>query len=92
MIIKTAKDILVKHNARFFMTMLDDTLLNQKWHAPPQVIELQDEIRPYLHDFENRNFLDWAKVKGYAISHSGHPLEEAHASAASIMLDKIQDL
>ena len=83
--IKTAIDVLKKRNTRFIMTCLDDLLFCQKWHAPPHVIELQQEIRPHIVDFEGMNFLDWARHKNFAIGPGGHPLDQAHAAAAELM-------
>jgi hypothetical protein len=90
--IKHTIDTLVKHQTKFFMTGLDSVMMDQIWHAPPQVIDLQESIAPYLHYFEGRNFLDWSRHKGFAITPAGHPLEAAHAAAAELMLPKIQQM
>ena len=90
--IKNTIDILKKHNTRFFMTNVDDSLMCQRWHAPPHIVELQEEVQPHLHAFEGRNFLDWARHKEFAITPAGHPLEAAHAAAAELMLPKIQKI
>jgi hypothetical protein len=74
------------------MTGLDSVMMDQIWHAPPQVIDIQESIAPYLHYFEGRNFLDWSRHKGFAITPAGHPLEAAHAAAAELMLPKIQQM
>jgi hypothetical protein len=85
MYIKTAVDFLKNYKIPFVMTCVDDTLFCQKWHAPPYVVRLQDQIRPYMYNFEGRNFVDWSRHKGFDISPTGHPLCEAHAAAAEIM-------
>lgn len=90
--IKSTIDTLVRHKTKFFMTSIDDLLMDQRWHAPPQVVELQEQISPYLHNFEGKNFLDWARCSQLEISQAGHPLEAAHAKAADIMLPKVKKL
>ena len=74
------------------MTMLDDLLWCQQWHAPEFVRHLQQEVRSYIHDFEGHNFLDWSRNRGFEISSSEHPLEKAHAAAADYMLPKIKKI
>lgn len=90
--IKTAIDQLVSTGTRFLMTAIDPILLCQRWHAPPHLVKLQDDIRPYIHDFEGRNFLDWSRYRGFEITAAGHPLEEAHAAAAELMLPVIDTI
>lgn len=92
MYIKTAIDHLMGVGARFFMTCIDPVLFCQQWHAPPHVVKLQDEVRAHIHDFEGRNFLDWSRHRGFEITAAGHPLEQAHAVAADLMLPVMQDL
>lgn len=87
--IKTAIDYLVGAGARFIMTSIDPTLFCQRWHAPPHIVKLQEAIRPYIHDFQGRNFLDWSRHRGFEITAAGHPLEESHAAAAELMLPVI---
>lgn len=92
MYIKTTIDILRKNNRKFVMTCVDDLLFCTKWHAPHHVLELQQEIRPYIHDFEGKNFLAWSRDRGFKITAAGHPLEAAHAAAADIMLPVIESI
>lgn len=92
MYIKTTIDHLRSKQVRFVMTAIDDLLWCQQWHAPALIRYLQQEIRPYIHDFEGRNFLAWAKHRGFQISSNNHPLEEAHAAAAELMLPVVQKL
>ena len=87
--IKTAIDFLQRLHIPFIMTSIDDILLCEKWHAPTPVLELQQNIRPYISDFEGRNFVDWSRHRGFKISPTGHPLEEAHAAAADLMAPSI---
>lgn len=90
--IKTAIDQLTSAGVKFLMTSIDPVLFCQQWYAPPHVVELKDEIRPYIHDFEGRNFLDWSRHRGFEITSAGHPLEEAHHAAADLMLPKIKQI
>jgi hypothetical protein len=90
MYIKTAIDYLLEKKITFLMTAMDDLLWCQQWHATPLVRKLQQDIRPYVHDFEGRNFLDWSRHRKFRIGEAGHPLEEAHAAAAELMLPVLQ--
>jgi hypothetical protein len=92
MYIKLTVDILQKHRVKFAMTTIDDQLWCDRWHAPPHILEMQQEIRPYVLDFEGRNFLDWSQHHGFDISSTGHPLVEAHQAAADVILPKIKNL
>ena len=90
--IKTTIDYLVSAGTKFFMTLVDPVLMCQRWHAPPHVVRLQDVIRPYIHDFEGKNFLDWSRHRGFDITAAGHPSHEAHAAAAKLMLPVIESI
>jgi hypothetical protein len=37
--------------------------------------------------FEDKNFLEWSQVKGYPISNTLHPLEQAHLAAFDLIKD-----
>ena len=90
--IKTVIDHLIDADVKFLMTSIDSTLFCQRWHAPSHVVKLQDAIRPYIHDFEGKNFLDWSRHRGFPITAAGHPLEEAHAAAAELMLPNVKQI
>jgi len=90
--IKTVIDYLLEKKVPFLMTAMDDLLWCKQWHVTPLVRKLHQDIRPYVHDFEGRNFLDWSRHRGFRISDAGHPLEAAHAAAAEIMLPVVQNL
>lgn len=83
--IKTAIDCLTQAKIPFVMTSVDDVLFDQRYHAPPAIVELQETIKPHITYFEGRNFLDWSLHRGFEISPTGHPLEQAHATAAQLM-------
>jgi len=87
---KTAIDVLRTRNCRFIMTALDDTLWETRYHAPPTVIELQNYVRPYISDFEGKNFIAWSRDRGFEISPTLHPLEPAHAAAADLMWSHVE--
>lgn len=89
---KVAKDVLLQYNIPFVMTCVDDLAFDTKWNIDPVILMLQQELRPYIQDFEGRNFLDWSRHRGFEITEAGHPLEEAHAAAAELMLPKIKHI
>jgi len=66
-------------------TYMDYILFDQEWHAPDYVQVLQDLVRPDLQLFEEQNFVDWSRSKGFAVTDIGlHPLEQAHAEACNL--------
>jgi hypothetical protein len=88
--IRTAVDLLHFRQIPFIMTCIDDLLLDRHWHIPVSVTDTQDYIRPYISDFQGQNFLDWSRRRGFPIGKWLHPLEEAHAAAADLMLPLVQ--
>lgn len=87
--IKMAIDYLVTTKIKFVMTYMDYLLfetINPNWKNPAPIVYLQNAIRPYLIDFEGKNFLEWAKNNGHQISEYWHPLESAHEAAAQYLL------
>lgn len=94
--ISTAISFLLDKQIPFLMTYMDNLLyetVDPRWHTPNAVWYLQQKTRPYLRDFEGKNFLDWSRSQGFEISEFLHPLEPAHAAAAALMtpvIDAIQ--
>jgi hypothetical protein len=86
MCIKLVIDTLNQKGYPFLMTYQDSLLFDQRWNHTPAVIDLQDFIKPYMTQFEEQTFLDWSRKKGYAVSSTLHPLEQAHAAAADYMI------
>lgn len=76
----------------FFMTCMDQIILDDRWHVTPAIAYLQEKARPHIADFHGQNFVQWATSMQFPISDTGHPLEEAHAAAAELMLPRIQSL
>lgn len=89
MYMKTVLDGLIFAGAKFLMTCVDPLLFCEKWHCPPHTMVLQKNLKHHIHDFQGMNFLDWARYRKFATSESGHPLVEAHAAAAELMLPAI---
>jgi len=73
---------LLKHNCRFYMTYMDDLLLETQYHCTSAMQLLQNQLRPYLHNFDGHNFLEWSRIHGFPIGTRGkHPLDGAHQAA-----------
>jgi hypothetical protein len=83
--IKTAIDTLKQKNLPFLMTYMDDLIFETEWHTTPAITDLQNYIRPYVTNFEGRNFIEWSRGQGFEISSTMHPLESAHAAAAELI-------
>lgn len=83
--IKTAIDTLKQKNLPFLMTYMDDLMFETKWNTSPAIADLQNYVRPYVTNFEGRNFVEWSRAQGFEISPTMHPLESAHAAAAELI-------
>ena len=68
----------------FFMTCLDNDLLNKNYDMQftPLISDLQNIVRPYIHMIEDADFYTWSVEKKFSLGPDGHPLEDAHAAAA----------
>lgn len=88
--IRTAIDTLTQKKIPFLMTYMDPLMLDQTWHTNQAITSLQDHVRPYMHLFENKTFLNWGRENNYPISQGWHPLEAAHKDAAGIILPVAQ--
>lgn len=83
--IKTAIDLLKEKQIPFIMTYTDELLFETRWHTNSAIHDLQRYIQPYMTKFENQTFLDWSKKKGFPISETLHPLEQAHEGAFKVL-------
>ena len=80
-------------NIASVQTYMDYELLSQQWHAPDYVQELQHLVRPQLELFEDKNFVDWSRKNGFAVTDIGlHPLDQAHAAACVLWQDRYAKL
>jgi hypothetical protein len=90
--IHTAIEYLILQNQLFIMTYMDYLLfeaVDKNWHRSRAVQMLQNKIRQYLTDWQDKNFLDWSRDLGYQISLAWHPLDSAHQAAADFMMPRI---
>ena len=89
--IKLAIHTLQQKKCPFIMTFVDDLIFENTWHVTPAVIDMQRYIRPFMSDFQGKNFVEWSRDKKFSMSRTMHPLEQAHAAAAELVhndLDK----
>lgn len=86
MSIRLCIDTLKSKGIPFIMTFMDDLIFEAPWHTTPAVTDMQEYIRPYLNQFDGKNFLDWSRAGGYEISDMLHPLEPAHRAAADLVI------
>jgi hypothetical protein len=80
--------ILNQHNIKFIMTLMDETFfedIDPNWQLPRPVKLLQDNIKNYITKFNNKTFLEFSKEKGFPISKTLHPLEDAHQAAFELI-------
>ena len=88
-------DYLERQNIHFVMTVIDDSWfarVQDEWHDSRTVTYLQQRLRPYLHFFEDKTFLDWSREKGFPISETWHPMDPAHFAAADLMQPVIESI
>jgi hypothetical protein len=83
--IKTGIDALKQKNIPFIMTYMDNILFETQWQYNDAIKTLQDYVCPYMTTFENQTFLEWSKKKGFLISETLHPLEQAHQAAFELI-------
>lgn len=86
--ISSAIELLNKYNKKFIMTCIDNVLfdiVNPDWQDPRSITLLQNEIRPHITWFEDQTFLEYSKEKGFPISETLHPLEDAHQAAFELI-------
>lgn len=80
-----------EHNIAFIMTTMDRLLLDTKWNTNTAIRRLQESISTHITWFPgDLTFLEWSHANAYPKSDTWHPLEEAHARAADIMLSRVQ--
>jgi len=77
LVLNTLKTMKVK----IIMTAIDDLVFDTKYHCPPYIETLQNNIQDDIIKFNNMNFLDWSRLNNFSISEGFHPLEEAHNQA-----------
>ena len=68
------------------MTCLDDLVWTKNYDVRYTLLinALQQQVQPYIHRLNKKNFYQWAKDEKFAMGATGHPLEEAHRKAASL--------
>jgi len=91
-IIYSTIQFLRTHDCNFFMTSIDDNLLDKNYPMEwtSTISTLQSLVRPYINLIENKNFYAWSKDKKFSFAPGGHPLEDAHSAAADYWFDKVK--
>lgn len=69
----------------YIMTYMDKTLFETNWHCDSVIAQLQQDVQPSMTLFDNLTFLEWSKEKGFPISETLHPLEQAHRAGFELM-------
>ena len=87
-----AQNYLKQKGVTAIQTYMDYQLFDQKFHAPDYITELQALVRPELELFEDQNFVDWSKSKGFTVTETLHPLEPAHQAAKDLWQEKYSQL
>jgi len=82
-------DTLVRCQQRFIMTYMDELMFDPNWNQTSAVLDLQQSVRPHMTLFEGQTFLDYSRKNGFAISPTLHPLEQAHESAAQVIIRNV---
>lgn len=93
--VKSTIDYLDSIGCGFIMTYMDNLLfesVRDDWHQSKAVTWLQHQIKPRMSTFEEMTFLEWSRKRGFAESALWHPLDDAHAAAAGVMLPVIESI
>ena len=83
---RTVIDSLQERDFPFIMTYMDKLLFDRKYNTTPTITALQDYIEPHMTMFEGETFLNWSRSHGYPESAGWHPLEQAHAAGAEVII------
>jgi hypothetical protein len=90
--VKTVIDALARKQQPFIMTYVDSLMFETEWHCSPAIAAIQAEVRPYMFEFEEQTFLEWAKRKKFKFGANMHPLEDAHCAAAEYVGSKLSTI
>lgn len=93
--IATAINHLDRLGTSVVMTYMDDLLfetVRDDWHPSQAINALQNSVQPHMKDFDGQTFLAWSRQNNFAESALWHPLDEAHAQAAELMLPIIESI
>lgn len=83
--VKIVIDSLKQHGHKFIMTYMDDLMFDRRWNTTPAISELQGYCQPHMIQFDDKNLLNWSRDRGYEISSTLHPLEDAHFAAFELI-------
>jgi hypothetical protein len=86
MYIKLVIDTLQQKHIPFVMTYMDELMFDRQWNTTDAINDLQEYIEPFMIKFDDLTFLEWSRAKGFDISTTMHPLEQAHQAAADYMI------
>jgi hypothetical protein len=67
---------------------MDQLMFDRQFHTNTGLEYLQDLVRPHLHMFKGKDFLQWSRDQGFSISSTNHPLEQAHRAAADYLIPR----
>ena len=91
-IIHSVQSYIKQKNITNIQTYMDYDMFDMACYhtdlTPDYINELQKLVYPELELFEGQNFVDWSKKKGFAVTDSLHPLEEAHIAASELWQDR----
>jgi hypothetical protein len=86
MYIKLVIDTLQQKHIPFIMTHMDNLMFDAQQNTTHAITDLQEYIKPFITKFDSMTFLEWSRAKGFDISTTLHPLEQAHQAAADYMI------
>jgi len=79
---------LINKNIKFIMTCVDDLILDQHYHSPSYIKNLQQIIEPHLIWFDDAGFYEWSINNEFSRGkQNDHPLEEAHIAAFKYIIN-----
>ena len=85
-------DVLSDHDIRYIMTYTDELIFETEWHTSSAIACLQQCVSAKITRFAGQSYWNWITANGFEISDSWHPLEQAHAAAAELMMPAIDSI
>jgi hypothetical protein len=83
---KLCADTLNQNNIPFIMSYTDSLIFDQSWHINPATSALQAALKNIVFEFDNRNFINYAKENGHPVSAHDHVLESGHRACADYVI------
>ena len=83
-------DQLEQREIPYISTYMDDLLFETQWHTTAGAYLMQRNIQSRMTEFQQQNFIDWARNNNHSLTQAGHLLESGHAAVAQDILQRLR--